>query len=189
MYTGPRFDLTAHDASGARAMARVLVEVYAEIYEAKLSDPFFSVDRFAERFHAHSSRPGYTLVTACVDGALAGYAYGVPLPPHTGWWTGQIEPLPPEVTRETGERTFALNEIMVRSAWRGLGMARQLHDSLLDPRTEERATLLVEGHNAAARSAYERWGWERLTQLRPYDDAPLYDSMVLDLAGWRARHA
>ena len=125
----------------------------------------------------------------CVTGTLVGYAYGVPLPARTLWWEGLTEPLPDEVIRETGRRTFALNELMVRQAWRRRGYARQLHDALLAGRPEERATLLVEASNAPARTAYENWGWRQAGQLRPFPDAPLYDVMLLDLNAWRAcRH-
>lgn len=185
MHTDARVEIATFDAQGARAHADDLVRIYAEIYAAKTDDPFFAVERFATRFRAHSSRPAYALVTGGIDGALVGYAYGVPLAADTRWWSGLVEPLPPELVHETGDRTFALNEIMVLELWRRHGIARRLHDALLKPRREQRATLLVESSNTPARSAYAQWGWVRLGQLRPFPDAPLYDSMVLDLDAWQ----
>jgi GNAT superfamily N-acetyltransferase len=173
--------ITHHDAVAARANASALIEVYAEIYADKVADPFFSVDRFAERFRSHSSGPGYELVTAELGDTLIGYAYGVTLRADTRWWNGLLDPLPAELIRETGDRTFALNEIMVRAPWQGRGVARRLHDALMSHRPEERATLLVEQENTAAKAAYTRWGWRRIGRLQPFPDAPMYEAMLLDL--------
>jgi GNAT superfamily N-acetyltransferase len=175
--------ITHFDTAGARAMTEALVSVYAEIYAHKADDPFYSVERYAERLRAHSSGPGYELVVGRIDGTIVGYAYGVPLPAGTAWWNGLVDPLPPELIEETGRRTFALNEIMVRQAWRRGGVARRLHDDLMAGRTEERATLLVEQGNAPARTAYRRWGWREIGYLQPFPDAPVYASMLLDLVG------
>lgn len=163
-----------------------LVCVYAEIYAHKADDPFFTVERFTERLLAHSARDGYELVTAWIESTLIGYAYGVPLAAQTKWWSGLVEPVPSEFTAETGSRTFALNEIMVRANWRRHGIARQLHDELMHDRPEERATLLVEPRNLPARSAYVRWGWSQLGTLQPFPDSPVYDAMMLDLRALRS---
>jgi ribosomal protein S18 acetylase RimI-like enzyme len=174
-------EIARHDASGAQQLADTLICVYAEIYAHKADNPFFSVERFAERFRAHSARPGYELVAGWLDGILVGYAYGVPLSAQTQWWQGLREPLPPELLRETGHRTFALNEIMVREPWRRRGIARRLHDQLMTGRPEERATLLVESTNTPAKAAYVAWGWRHIGQLQPFPDSPVYDAMLLDL--------
>jgi GNAT superfamily N-acetyltransferase len=87
----------------------------------------------------------------------------------------------PALLVEDGSRTFALTEIMVRAAWRRRGYARGLHDALLANRSEERATLLVLPDNIPARTAYLSWNWYKLGDLRPFDDAPTYEAMVLDL--------
>lgn len=176
-----QLDTRAYDAAGARSIQDELFALYAQIYAASLSDPFYSVERFAERFAGHSARPGYRLITGRVEGELVGYAYGVPLPAATQWWTGLRGSFPPETTAEDGTRTFALNEIMVDERWRRRGIAKSLHDRLLRGRPERRATLLVDPGNTPARSAYLAWGWELLGQLQPFPDAPVYDALVLDL--------
>ncbi len=170
-----------YGSADARTHAGRLVEVYADVYADKIDDPFFSVQRFAERLERHQSVASHTLVTGEVEGALVGYAYGACLGPRTLWWDGLREPYPPDLVRETGDRTFALNEIMVREAWQRRGIARRLHDALLGGRPEERATLLVEQENTPARTAYERWGWREVGHLQPFPDAPVYVSMVLGL--------
>jgi ribosomal protein S18 acetylase RimI-like enzyme len=175
-------DTRGYDAAGARAIQDDLFALYAQIYAASLSDPFYSVERFAERFAGHSARPGYRLVTGRFDDELVGYVYGVPLSAATQWWTGLRGDVPPEATAEDGHRTFAVNEIMVDQRWRRRGIAKILHDTLLAGRPEARATLLVDPDNVPARTAYLSWGWEMLGQLQPFPDAPVYDALVLDLA-------
>jgi GNAT superfamily N-acetyltransferase len=186
MSTEPGPLLARHDRASARTLLDSLVCVYAEIYAHKADDPFFTVERFTERLLAHSSRDGYELITAWIETALVGYAYGVPLAEDTGWWRGLVDPVPGDLVRETGNRTFALNEIMVRANWRRRGIARQLHDELMLDRPEERATLLVEPRNTPAKSAYAQWGWRRLGSLQPFPDSPVYDAMVLDLRALRS---
>jgi GNAT superfamily N-acetyltransferase len=190
--------LKRYDASGARANRAALVAVYAEVYAAQLDNPFYSVERFGERFEGQTARPGFALVTAHSavqeDGAasngtgaaggfddLLGYAYGMPLAPTTLWWDGLLDPLSAELLVEDGTRTFAINEIMVRAPWRRRGIAKRLHDALLADRQEKRATLLVDPSNAPARAAYASWGWIDLTTIRPFPDAPVYQSLLLDL--------
>ncbi|WP_405619624.1 hypothetical protein OG292_32445 [Streptomyces sp. NBC_01511] len=57
-----------------------LAELYAEVYADRLSDPFFSMERFQERLDGHVSRPGWEAVVGYDNGQAAGYAYGSPLP-------------------------------------------------------------------------------------------------------------
>ena len=83
--------------------------------------------------------------------------------------------------KDDGHRTFALTEIMIRGPWRRQGYARHLHDALLRNRKEERATLLVLPDNAPAKAAYAAWGWRKLGELKPFEDSPTYDSMIVSL--------
>jgi ribosomal protein S18 acetylase RimI-like enzyme len=116
-----------------------------------------------------------------LDGELVGYALGYPLPADSGWWRGLRSDVDPAKLQEDGKRTFALTEIMVREGWRRRGYARALHDVLLAGRQEERATLLVLPDNMPARSAYLAWGWYKLGELQPFDDAPVYGATVREL--------
>ncbi|SHN05589.1 GNAT family N-acetyltransferase [Cryptosporangium aurantiacum] len=179
--TPTRLVTHAYDTGGARAIQDELFALYAEIYADQLSDPFYSVERFADRFVGHSGRSGFLLVTGRIDDELIGYAYGGPLGAATQWWNGLREEVPPDVVAEDGSRTFALNEIMVKEGWRRRGIARSLHDTLLADRPERRATLLVDPANTAAKAAYLSWGWQLLGHLQPFSDAPIYDALVVDL--------
>ncbi|ADL47625.1 GCN5-related N-acetyltransferase [Micromonospora aurantiaca ATCC 27029] len=157
-----------------------LIEVYEEVYAEQLDDPFFSPERYWSRLRAYAARDGFRAVVGEVDGTLIGYALGYRLPAETRWWQGLRSDVDVKALVETGTRTFALNEIMVRKRWRRRGIARQLHDSLIEEASEERATLLVLPDNVAAQAAYRSWGWQRIGELQPFDDAPVYDSMILD---------
>ena len=126
---------------------------------------------------------GFEIVIAYVGGEPVGQAFGYTLPSTSKWWDGLTSPVPDGFTTETGTRTFAFNELMVVPAWQGKGVAHALHDELLAGRSEERATLLVREDNASAQLAYRRWGWEKAGKLRPYPDAPHFDSMIRPLFG------
>jgi GNAT superfamily N-acetyltransferase len=160
----------------------VLLDVYAEVYADQLTDPFFTVERFAEGLDGWSSRPGWACVVGWDGGKPVGYAYGAPLLKDARWWRGLLSEVPAEDIVETGERTFALSELMVRVPWRKTGVSRALHDALLLARPEKRATLLVEREHPKVRALYESWGWRWFGDLRPrIPAAPLLDAMLLDL--------
>lgn len=177
------FTFATYDAAGATLMIDLLVRVYLEVYADK-EDELFGEDRYRRQLAAHMPAPGWTLVTATgADGELAGYAYGFALPPKTGWWKGLLTPVDPSFLEETGARTFAVSEIMVRKPARGQGLGRALHDHLLTGRPEERATLLVEEDNDSARALYIKWGWVKFAEIRPnWEGAPIYEAMILPLS-------
>jgi ribosomal protein S18 acetylase RimI-like enzyme len=169
------------DSSALYAHNAELVAVYEEVYADRLGDPFFAAPRYAQRLAAYAARDGFALVTGRVGGELVGYALGYPLPAGSRWWEGLRTPAGPELVAEDGRRTFAVTEIMVRAAWRRRGHARRLHDALLAGRPQRRATLLVLPDNAPAQAAYASWGWRKVGEIQPFDDAPRYDAMVLAL--------
>lgn len=176
--SGPQ--LTHYTAEQARGIFDQLVDVYLEVY-ADTDDPFFGEDRYRRQLAGHMSGPGFELVAAYDGGEMAGYVYGYTLPERARWWGGMTTEVGAELVRETGDRTWALCEIMTRPRWRGTGVGRALHDEVLAGRPEERATLLVEPENPA-RDVYLHWGWKTIGQQRPgWEGAPLYDSMLLPL--------
>src|SRR5882757_3973938 len=162
-------------------VAPVVVPLYEASYEAELSDPFFSADRFVERLQNYMLAPGFSLAIAYHGDEPVGQAFGYPLPPESRWWEDMTPPPPPAYTAETGSRTFALNELMGTPTWQGRGVAHALHDSVLAARGEARATLLVRTDNASARTAYSRWGWRQVGMLQPFPDSPNLEVMVLPL--------
>jgi GNAT superfamily N-acetyltransferase len=173
-----------YDAGGARSIRDTVELIHHEAYAAAIErgDPFESGDTPMRRFDAYTARDSFDLVVAFLDGEPVGQTWGWPLGPGTGWWQGLIGNVEPGFTDEDGIRTFAFSELMVRQAWAGRGIGHALHDHLLAPRTEQRATLLVRPENTAAYRAYLHWGWRKAAQLRPgVPHAPLMDVLLLDL--------
>lgn len=159
----------------------LLCEVYAEVYADRLSEPFFTVDRFNERLSGHASRNSWEAVIGYEAGEAVGYAYVAALQRGTRWWMHHLSPLPGDFIKETGERTLALFEIMVRKPWRGTGIARRIHEELLAKRPEERVTLLVDSREKSVKRMYEKWGYEHIGDQKPFPDSPLYATMVRQL--------
>ncbi len=168
---------TGADVPGLRAE---ILDVHADAYAQRLHLPFDSVDRYAERLDRYLEDPTFVLVTGRIDGHLVGFAFGGTLSAQTRWWQGLRDARDPDVTRETGRRTFGFREIQVRQAYRRRGHGHRLHDALLHDRAEERATLLVRPDNPA-RDLYLRWGWRVVGKLQPFPDSPVFDAMVLPL--------
>lgn len=158
-----------------------LLAAYREVYADVLHEPFFSESRYWARLAAYAARDGFTLVTGEVDGEMIGYALGCTLPAEARWWNGLVDPVDAGLLAEDGRRTFALNEIMIRAAWRRRGYARVLHDALLADRAEQRATLLVDPANLPARAAYLSWGWYAFGQVKPFADSATFEALMLDL--------
>lgn len=70
---------------------------------------------------------------------------------------------------------------MLRTPWRGQGIARDLRDELMGRRPEERAALTVEQTHPKDRALYGSWGYRKVGELKPAADSPLYDARLLDL--------
>ncbi|WP_051711678.1 GNAT family N-acetyltransferase [Streptomyces sp. NRRL S-350] len=166
-----------HTAADLPAVEPLLLEIYAEVYAYEASvDPFFSVDRFADRLRRHASAPRWGCALGEVNGIAIGYAYGFART-ATYEWGGLLTPVPADQLEESDTRTFALCEVMVRADWRGAGIARTLHEELLSHRIEERSHLLVEEDHPRVRALYERWGYTEMGTMQPYPDSPRYVSM------------
>jgi GNAT superfamily N-acetyltransferase len=184
----PDVTFRRYDAAGARGIRATVESVYEDSYIQAIAsgEPFDTVETFMRRFDAYATGGGLDMVVAYRDREPVAQTWGWPLTGQGGprWWAGLLAEPDPGFTVEDGKRTFALSEIMVRQAYAGQGIAHALHDELLSKRTEQRATLLVEPHNATAYRAYLRWGWHKAAQLRPgWPDAPTFDVLIRPLAG------
>jgi GNAT superfamily N-acetyltransferase len=170
-----------YTAADLPAIEDKLLAVYAEVYQREAAaDPFFSIDSYTQRLHAHATAPRWGCAFGDIDGEPVGYAYGFARTASYAW-NGLLTLVPTDQLTETDTRTFALCEVMVRAPWRGKGIARTLHDELMSHRAEERSHLLVEQEHPKVRALYERWGYRWMGVMQPYPDAPRYDSMILPL--------
>lgn len=178
MTTHSEPDLRHYGHADAASIRDLLLDVHDEVYEG-VDDPLAPRDAFAKFVDSWTSRENFACVVAYDQGQPVGYAYGAPLGPTTTWWTKVMPPLPAQFMTETGGRTFALSELMVRTPWRGTGASRQIHDELLRGRTEERVTLLVHKDHVKVRALYRSWGYGPVGEVRPFEGAPLLCAMVL----------
>jgi GNAT superfamily N-acetyltransferase len=173
--------IVRQEGDAARGLLDELCDVYADAYGVE------STTDKTSAFHGRASkqfdRPGFSLVTAQVEGRFIGFAFGHTLPEGDRYWWKGLEPVPPEeFTAETGSRTFVLSEIEVRRAWQGEGVGRAVHDALLLGRQEERATLAT-GPDAASQLVYVRWGWRKVGRVPGAggDYYSAYDLFVISL--------
>jgi GNAT superfamily N-acetyltransferase len=170
-----------YTAAEAASLQSTVKDVYASAYIEAIASghSFDTIDAFMSRFAIYVANPSFDLVVAYEGDRPIGQAWGWPLSEDTRWWAGLDAEPELGFTREDGRRTFALSEIMVARDRTGRGIAHDLHDRLLSARSEQRATLLVEPENTAARRAYLHWGWRKAAQLRPaWDDAPIFDVFI-----------
>jgi GNAT superfamily N-acetyltransferase len=176
-----RFTFRHHYGSDVESIRDVLVSVYEEVYADRLREPFLSCHEFERRLDAHLSFPKWEAVVGYEGAEPVGYVYGGTRHRGSTFWQ-QVHPIPDDkYAQETGARTFALFELMVRVPWRKTGISRLLHDELLRHRSEERVCLFVEHDHSRVRALYESWGYLPAGTSLPARDAPLYDVMVLPL--------
>ncbi|KUJ65284.1 acetyltransferase [Streptomyces albus subsp. albus] len=181
----PQGLITVERQSGAAA---ALAEdafrlVYAEAFaEPPYHETADDVAATFRRFRSQARKGTFRAALARTeDGEPVGMAYGYPLGRHTGWWDQLTEPVPEDMCREDGRRTFGLMELAVRGPWRRRGIAHRLHEMLLDGVGAERVLLNVHPGCAAAQAAYRSWGYRKVGEARPWEGADLHDVMVLDL--------
>lgn len=173
-----------YEGEGAAAELDAFLAAYEEVYaEPPYCEGPSDIAQFIEHYQAQARRPGMRLVVTREAGEVVGFTYGYPLPADTGWWDSVQEELPTEFTREDGARTWAIIELAVRKAWRRRGVAARLHATLLQHLDVERVTLTVrpEPDAKAAQSAYHAWGYREVGVAHPWEEAPFYTAMVLDL--------
>ncbi|MDD7942511.1 GNAT family N-acetyltransferase [Actinomycetospora lutea] len=174
--------ITTYGAEESAQTFDVVTSIYSEVYaEAPYHEGPDDFAGFAESLPHRAKAPSFRVVIAAVAGEAVGFALGHQLTPNTKWWDGALQPLPRDLTTEWPGRTFAVIEIAVRGQSRRRGYAAQLHAHLIAGLAEERLTLLVRPDAEPAHRAYTSWGYERVGQIQPFDDAPVYDAMIRPL--------
>lgn len=171
------------DGTAAVLAEGALRLVYAEVFAAPpYAETEVGVSDAFRRFRDQTRKSTFRGVLATADGGEpVGMAYGFALGPQAVWWDQLTEPVPEDMRREDGRRTFGLIELAVRAGWRRHGVARRLHESLLAAVDAERVLLNVHPDSRAAVAAYRAWGYRKVGDVHPWPGAPLYDVMLLDL--------
>lgn len=166
---------------------QALVDIHVEVRQMDfgLVGDFYSAGAFNSRLAGHSSAPGWEAIVGYEDGEPTGSAYCTPLGPTTRWWSSMITPLAEGCTEETGTRTLALNEIVVRAPWRGTGLTHRMHEELLSGRGEKRVTLLVnpKADDGKVQAVYERWGYEKIGEQQSFANSSVFAAMMRSLDG------
>lgn len=174
-----RVELRRYTATEFSAIRQIFIDLYTEVFAHEINEPFWSVEKFAERIDRHASMRGFDAVVASLRNRPIGYAYGITLPATTRWWATIRPPLTdPEFTREDGNRTFALFEVIVQPEWQNQGIGRRIHEELLSTRFEHRVTIATHHGNTHARKTYLRWGYEHVGTRQPKPPAPLLDVFI-----------
>jgi ribosomal protein S18 acetylase RimI-like enzyme len=150
-------------AEEASAMMDQLCVVYADAYgELVGENTVVKADAFRGRATGALTARNYELVTAQTSDDLVGFVFGYSLRQDRDWFAGlNPEPEPGFTDERGGERTVVLAEIEVRKAWQGRGIGHRLHDTFLEGRREERATLTANPAATGTHALYEGWGWRR----------------------------
>jgi ribosomal protein S18 acetylase RimI-like enzyme len=172
------------DGSAAAQAVDAFRLIYAEAFaEPPYNETEDDIAAAFRRFPVQARNRTFRATLArCEDGDPVGMAYGYPLDPDTGWWDELTEPVPEDMRREDGHRTFGLMELAVRGPWRGQGVARRLHEMLLDGIGAERVLLNVHPGSKAAPAAYRAWGYRKIGEAGLWgESADLHDVMLLDL--------
>ncbi|MEU8914659.1 GNAT family N-acetyltransferase [Streptomyces nigrescens] len=157
--------------------------VYAEVFaEEPYEETPESVAAAFRRFRSQVRGSTFRAALArTAGGEPVGIAYGYPLSAATDWWDRLVTPVPADLRREDGQRTFGLMEFAVRRRWRRLGAGRRLHEALLAEGNEERVLLNALPDAEAAHATYLSWGYRKVGDARPLEGAALHDVMVLQL--------
>lgn len=153
---------------------QMLIDVHADSYATAMGDEFNQ--KFPWFVDHWSEMDGFTCVVAFDADEPTGFAYGAPLTPGREWWRStDFEP------NDGCSATYAVSEIMVRPQWRKQGIADRLHEALLHERHEDLAVLLVDVTHPKVQELYEKWGYAKAGEQRPFADSPLYAVMVKEL--------
>lgn len=169
------------NGTGAAQAEDAFRRVYAEVFaEPPYNETERDVAATFRRFRTQTLKATFRAALARTDdGSPVGMAYGYQLASNTRWWDQLVEPVPDDMRREDGHRTLGLMEIAVREQWRGEGIARRLHKTMLEGSEAERVLLNVHPESKAAQAAYRSWGYRKIGEARPWDGADLHDVMLL----------
>ena len=145
-------------------LSEAVVGVYAAAFAGPPYDEGSAArSRFAPRWIAHASAPGWRGVGAWVDGDLIGFAYGHSARAGLPWVDAVVAQLAPPTRIKWCADAFLLCELAVAPAHQGRRLGSLLHDALIDeaPHATALLTTLDDRTTAGAR-LYARRGWRRL---------------------------
>lgn len=155
-----------------------LLNVYAEVRAPLLHLANYAVSSFGEPLDRHGAEPGFQAVLAYAGEHPVGYAYGNTIEDGDRYWQ-RTTPAP--VERYTVRAALALKEIGVSPPWRGTGVARHIHHTLLlEGRDEPYVTLMVNeaAGDGKVHALYRSWGYEDIGHSQPSPASPRLTVMI-----------
>ncbi|MFE7313836.1 GNAT family N-acetyltransferase [Streptomyces sp. NPDC057555] len=170
-------ELTRYGHTDARDVRAMLLDIHDEAY-ADDPDEFHSRERFAEFVDRWSSKETWACVIGFDEGEPVGYAYGALFGPGA-WWRGVDTP----DWLEEDRQVFALSELMIVPKWRKTGASARVHDALVDGQGAYAITLFVDSAHPRVQALYEKWGYRKISECKPFEDSPLYSVMAMRLGG------
>lgn len=173
-----------HDATSTLELRDDILPVYAASHADQMHDPWFHPDQFWERLvELYLHGRDFELVAAQIAGTVVGYAFGSPRDQHGAIWDDLHSTYPEWDLPAEPVPMYMFREFATHPEHQRKGVGRRVHDALLQGRPEPAAELLVRKDNAPAQAAYRSWGWVQLGEKQPFPDSPVFDRLVLNLAG------
>lgn len=165
----PEFKPFAHeDLAGIRA---TLLDVQSDAYSDEMSNPFRQ--RFAWFVDHWGGKPGWSCIVGFDGDVAVGFSYGAPSTSGKEVWRSCWQDAP---TGDTS--TFFVSELMLRKAWRGQGLGKELHNALMATRAEALSCLTVDVTHPRVQAMYESWDYFKVGEDQPFADSPTYAVMV-----------
>ncbi|MEU4148447.1 GNAT family N-acetyltransferase [Streptomyces parvulus] len=160
-----------HRDAGLLAHTAALRSVYVDAFCAPpWNEDEERATEFVNRLPADAGRPGFTAATAVRDGETVGFAiaWTTPAPFPAGRCYPQAAAgLGPARTADWLCGALEVDELAVRTAARGAGVAGGLLEAVTAHAPDGRAWLLTSVRNARAAAFYRRQGWTQATHPSP----------------------
>ncbi|MFE6776551.1 GNAT family N-acetyltransferase [Streptomyces sp. NPDC057702] len=168
--------LSAYTSADAADIRETVLDMHDAVHRDP-GDPFPSRERFGQFYDMWSAHPSWSCVVAFDGESAAGFAYGS-TSGSGGWWKGSERP----GSVPLGDSVFGLSELLVLGAWRRTGTSERLHDAVVRSRGDDVSTLLVDVSHPKVVALYERWGYAKVGEQKPFEDSPVFGVMVKRLA-------
>lgn len=168
------------DGTGATSLRDQILPVYAASHHDMTHDPWFHPDRFWERLlDLYAPTRDFELVTGWLNDRVVGYAFGSTRDNAAAVWREASQVLSSSgIDVDETKPVYVFREFAVHPSHQRHGFGHAIHDALLLNRSERIASLLVRPDNIPAKSAYVSWGWQKIGTKQPFEDSPVFDSMI-----------
>lgn len=156
-------EVRLHGSETAIGLAGQVWLCYRDVF----SD-FGDVDTWRRNlFERHAGRDGYRLAVAMDGLTVAGFSWGY-VGQRGQYWTDLVcAALPASVTDLWAGGHFEFVELAVSPSYRGCGLGRALHDTLVAGTSRRCLLSTADDPDDAAVRLYVSRGWRKLGVLRP----------------------